>query len=83
MTTLNGIKHIFLYFHRTTELGLFYLSELTKNPTLLGYADTSYLSHCQKTHSQTRYVFTYNGFVTIKTFIATSSNHSKILGYMK
>ena len=32
----NGVKHIFHYFRRTIDLGLFYSNELTKNPSLVG-----------------------------------------------
>lgn len=35
--------------------------ELTKNLDLVGYADTNYLFDPHKAHSQTGYVFTFNG----------------------
>ena len=53
-----GIKHILLYFHRTTYMRLFYSNE--SKLQLLGYVDAGYLSDPHKSKSQTRYVFNYN-----------------------
>ncbi|RVW31501.1 Copia protein [Vitis vinifera] len=55
---------------------------------LLGYADAGYLSDSHKGRSQTGYVFNCNGTAiswrSVKqTMVATSSNHSEILEFMK
>ena len=85
---LNGVKHIFRYLLGTIDLGLFYSKELTKNPSLVGYADTGYLSDPHKARSQTGYIFTFKGTAifwksTKQTLVATSSNHSEILALHK
>ena len=54
----NDIKHILLYFHKTTYISLFYLKE--SKLQLLEYANAEYLSDPHKSRSQTRYVFNYN-----------------------
>ncbi|KAD4585160.1 hypothetical protein E3N88_22761 [Mikania micrantha] len=82
----NGIKHIFRYLRGTTDLGLFYPNDSKEE--LVGYADASYLSDPHKARSQTGYVF-LNGGTAIswrsqkQTLLATSSNHAKLLHYMK
>lgn len=67
------------------DLGLYYSSEPTEYPSLIGYIDVGYLSYPYTPYLQTRYVFTYNGTIissqsTEQTFVATSFNHSKNLG---
>ena len=56
----NGIKHIFRNLKGTKDLGLFYTNS-DKSLGLTGYANAGYLSDPRKGHSQTGYVFTYNG----------------------
>ncbi|GAV69056.1 hypothetical protein CFOL_v3_12557, partial [Cephalotus follicularis] len=78
----NEIKHIMRYFRGNTNIGLFYLRE-TKS-TLIGYADTRYLSDPHKTRSQTGYVFTFCDIAiscrsTKQIMTTTFSNHSEIL----
>ncbi|CAL9004065.1 unnamed protein product [Prunus brigantina] len=79
-----GIKHILRYLRGTTDMGLFYSSELTDAPSIVGYADAGYLSDPHQGRSQTGYVFTCGGTAiswrsTKQTLVATSSNHSEIL----
>ena len=56
----NGIKHIFCYLQRTIDLGLFYSKETTSSG-LARYTDAAYKSDLHKAHSQTSYLFCYNG----------------------
>lgn len=79
-----GVKHILRYLRGTTDMGLFYSSELTNAPSVVGYADAGYLSDPHQGRSQTGYVFTCGGTAiswrsTKQTLVATSSNHSEIL----
>ncbi|CAL9001401.1 unnamed protein product [Prunus brigantina] len=79
-----GVKHILRYLRGTTDMGLFYSSELTDAPSIVGYADAGYLSDPHQGCSQTGYVFTCGGTAiswrsTKQTLVATSSNHSEIL----
>ncbi|KAI5318250.1 hypothetical protein L3X38_037958 [Prunus dulcis] len=79
-----GIKHVLRYLRGTTDMGLFYSSELTNAQSIIGYADAGYLSDPHQGRSQTGYVFTCGGTAiswrsTKQTLVATSSNHSEIL----
>ena len=79
----NGIKHIFRYLLGTIDLGLYYSKESTTSG-LVGYSNAGYRSDPHKAHSQTGYLFCYNGTAiswrsTKKSLVATSSNHSKII----
>ena len=80
----NGVKDILRYLRGTTDMGLFYASESTNGPNIVGYADAGYLSDPHKGRSQTGYVFTCGNTAiswrsTKQTLVATSSNHSEIL----
>ncbi|CAL8084456.1 unnamed protein product [Prunus armeniaca] len=48
-----GIKHILRYLRGTTDMGLFYSSESTNAPSIVGYADARYLSDPHHGSSQT------------------------------
>ena len=56
----NVIKHIFRYPQEIIDFGLFYSNETT-SPGLVGYTDAGYKSNPHKAHSQTDYLFCYNG----------------------
>ncbi|CAL9029415.1 unnamed protein product, partial [Prunus brigantina] len=58
------------------DMGLFYSSELTDAPSIVGYADAGYLSDPHQGRSQTGYVFTCGGTAiswrsTKQTLVAT------------
>ena len=78
----NGIKHIFRYLRGTIDLGLYYSKESTSG--LVGYSDAGCRSNPHKAHSQTSYLFFYNGTAiswrsTKQSLVATSFNHSEII----
>ena len=75
----NGVKHILRYLKGTMNMGLFY-SNVSK-PTLICYANASYLSDPHNGKSQTGYLFASGGTTiswwSVKQTITTaSSNHA-------
>ena len=53
----NDIKHILLYLHETTNIGLFYPRELFNAFQLKEYVDAIHLLDSHKARLQTGYVF--------------------------
>ncbi len=79
----NDIKQILRYLRGTQDLGLFFRKN--QDLTMAGYADSGYLSDPHKALSQTGYVFLCGGTTiswksTKQTMVATSTNHSEIIG---
>jgi hypothetical protein len=78
----NGIKNILQYVQCTTYLGL--LFKKNKDPCLLGYTDTGYLSDLHNVISQTGFTFFHRGTAiswksSKQTLVAMFTNHSEII----
>jgi hypothetical protein len=74
----NNIKNILRYLNEITDLELFF--RRNQDSSLIGYADTDYLSDPQNARSQTEFMFLYGGTIiswksTKHTLIVTSTNY--------
>jgi hypothetical protein len=82
----SGIKRILRYLRGTIDLGLYFRKK--QDLSIIGLTDAGYLFDPHNALSQTGYVFLSGGTTVSwksakQTMIATSTNHSKSLHYMK